>query len=432
MVSPVDLGSRLECPDVVGGQRAVQRCDLLGRSPFSDSETGLYRGYLTPAYIASQQAIAEWMREAGMSTRIDAVGNLIGRYDGRSNCPALIIGSHLDSVRDAGRYDGPLGIMLAIEAVAELNGASERLAFPIEIYAFGDEEGSRFPVAMLTSRAVAGVLNSDIAEPADAEGVPLLQALASYGSKTNSPVAPTLAAFGAARHQGAFAYLEAHIEQGPVLEVGELALGTVTGIAAQKRYSVFVAGRAGHAGTTTMALRRDALAAASEMVLAAEDLALRAGEDRVATVGVMHVAPGAANVIPGAVRFTVDVRAATDLDCANLADDILARFSAIASDRGVTFTAECLHELPASPCDPRLIDLMDQALAAEAVPSRQLLSGAGHDAMVMSALCPTAMLFIRCREGISHNPAESVEVADCELASRVMLRFIRQLESTRA
>ena len=247
---------------MVSGARAVERCDRLGLPPYSDSADGLYRAYLTPAYAASQQLVARWMAQAGMAVRIDAAGNLIGRYEGTGDGPPLIVGSHLDSVRDAGRYDGPLGIMLGIECVAALHDAGERLRFPIEIYAFGDEEGSRFPLAMLTSRAVAGTLDAQLTEPADADGVTLFQAMAAYGEAVGAAVPRDFDAYRQARHPGAFAYLEAHIEQGPVLEADGLALGTVTGIAAQRRFGIKVGGRAGHAGTTAMTLRRDALAAA--------------------------------------------------------------------------------------------------------------------------------------------------------------------------
>lgn len=413
---------------MVNGARAVERCDILGLSPYSDMAGGLFRGYLTPAYVASQRKVAAWMAEAGMRTRIDAAGNLIGRYEGASDGPALIIGSHLDSVRDGGRYDGPLGIMLGIECVAALHGAGRRLRFPIEIYAFGDEEGSRFPLAMLTSRAVAGVLPADVPDMVDADGISLYQALADYGAAIEAPAMTSVKAFANARHRSALAYFEAHIEQGPVLEAMGLPLGNVTGIAAQKRFAITVAGRAGHAGTTTMALRSDALTAAAEMVLAAERAARNGGESCVATVGMMTVAPGAANVIPGEVRLTLDVRAGDNAVCATLASEILADFGSIASARDVTLHIDSLHDLAASPCDADLMQMMDEALVAEGLPPHRLMSGAGHDAMIMSALCPTAMLFIRCQGGVSHNPAESVSAEDSEIAGRVMLRFIERLE----
>jgi allantoate deiminase len=405
---------------------------------------GLYRAYLTPAYGHAQVALAGWMEEAGMSVRRDAAANLIGRYEGAiPGAPALLIGSHLDSVRDGGRYDGPLGIMLGVEAVAALGAAGKRMPFPIEVIAFGDEEGSRFPAAMLTSRAVAGTLDAEALVLADGDGITLEDALSSVRvERSRDTLAPgistSLDANGvlenyleARRAPGStLAYLEAHIEQGPVLEAEGLAVGTVTGIAAQLRYQVVATGMAGHAGTSSMPLRRDALTGAAEMVLAVETIAREDASDLVATVGKMEVLPGAANVIPGEVRFTIDIRSG-DADRRNrAADAILETLANIAERRGLDFAADLIHDLPASPCDPALMDLMDAACADAGQPVRRLVSGAGHDAMVMAALCPTAMLFIRCGGGISHNPAETVTPEDADIALRVMLGFINRLGET--
>jgi allantoate deiminase len=405
-----------------GGARAVARCDALGVAPYSDSPDGLYRGYLTPAHEATLETLFGWMREAGMTPRIDPAVNLIGRYDGTDpSAPALLIGSHIDSVRDAGRYDGPLGIMLGIELVDTLHRAGERMRFPIEVIAFGDEEGSRFPAAMFTSRAVAGTLDPAALDVVDVEGITLAEAYARLGGDMGRY---TQAARPA---QSILAYLEAHIEQGPVLEAEGLALGTVTGIAAQLRLSVTVQGMAGHAGTTSMPLRRDALAGVAEMMLAIETIAREDASDLVATVGRIEAAPGAANVIPGEVRFTIDIRSGDAARRDRAADAIRARIAAIAEARGLAQATALVHDLPASPCDPRLMDLMDGALAAQGHEPKRLVSGAGHDAMVMAALCPTAMLFIRCRGGISHNPAEHVEPGDADAALRVMMDFVRKL-----
>jgi len=407
---------------MVGGARAVERCKALGRAPFSDMEGGLYRAWLTPAYRAAREQVSAWMVEAGMTPRVDAAANLIGRYAGTGDGPPLIIGSHLDSVRDAGFYDGPLGIMLGIEAVAALSAQGRRMPFPIEVMAFGDEEGSRFPAAMLTSKAVAGVL-SDVPEMADRDGVTLAEALAEFGSAPDRLME--------ARHPGALAYLEAHIEQGPVLEADGLALGVVTGIAAQLRFAVVMKGLAGHAGTSSMPLRRDALAGAAEMVLAIESIARADASDLVATVGRLEVLPGAANVIPGEVRLTIDVRSGDAARRDRAAEAILAALPAIADRRGLSLSVEQVHDLPASPCDPGLMDLLEAALVAQGHPARRLVSGAGHDAMILASLAPTAMLFIRCRDGISHNPAEDVTPADADAALAVMLGFITRLGDAR-
>ncbi len=447
-----------------GGARAVARCDELGIAPYSDLPDSLYRGYLTPAHRAALDRVGAWMVEAGMRVRIDPAANLIGRYEATApDAPALIIASHIDSVRDGGRYDGPLGIMLGIEAVAALQG--RRPPFAIEVVAFGDEEGSRFPAAMLTSRAVAGTLDASALDMADGRGVTVAEALAEMGLD----VAKYLTA--ARGRATALAYLEAHIEQGPLLEAEGLAVGTVTGIAAQLRYEVTVTGTAGHAGTTSMPLRRDALAGAAEMMLAVETIARSAASDLVATVGRIEASPGAANVIPGSVTFTLDVRAGDAARRDEAAADILEAIRVIAGKeafpsplfscvggspgsqttppvapgpppsrgnsarddvacRNLDVAITLIHDLPASPCDPALMDLLDDATTAARQPIRRLVSGAGHDAMVMAALCPTAMLFIRCRGGISHNPAEHVDPADAEIALAVMSGFIDRLGAT--
>jgi allantoate deiminase len=419
---------------------------MLGVAPYSDTAEGLYRGYLTPAHRATVDQVGRWMVEAGMTVALDHAANLVGRYPGTdADAPALVIGSHLDSVRDGGCYDGPLGVMLAIECVAALNAQGRRLPFPIEVYGFGDEEGSRFPAAMLTSRAVAGTLEADLLAIGDADGVPLASALrlfhADYASlcagltfDVDDRSALGIAAFDLARRPAGttLAYFEAHIEQGPVLEAEGLAVGTVTGIAAQLRYRVEVIGTAGHAGTCAMPLRRDALAGAAEMVLAVEAIACAAASDLVATVGTIEALPGAANVIAGHVRFTLDVRAGDAVRRDTAAEVMLERIHAIADVRGLDFAIERIHDLPASPCDPALMDLLDAATVAAGQPVRRLVSGAGHDAMVMAALCPTAMLFVRCKGGISHNPAEHVDPADAAIALRVMLGFIERLGAAHA
>ena len=405
---------------VTGGARAVARCDALAVQPFSDSAEGLTRTYLSPAYHAAQEQIATWMTEAGMTVRRDEATNLIGRYEGREpGARALVIGSHIDSVRNAGAYDGPLGVMLGIEAVAALAANDVRLPFAIEVYAFGDEEGSRFPAAMLTSRAVAGTLDPATLDVADRDGVRLGELV-------------DLAAYLSARREAGeiLGYLEAHIEQGPVLEAEGLALGTVTGIAAQLRFEIGLCGTAGHAGTTAMALRRDAVAGMAEMVLAAEEVATAGPADLVATVGVVEVPSGAANVIAGRSRFTLDVRAGNAAVRDRAAEDILRRFRAIAGRRDLGLSVRQVHDLPASPCDPALMDLLDAATAEAGYRPFRLVSGAGHDAMIMAALCPTAMLFLRCRGGVSHNPAEHVEPADAEAALEVMSGFIQHLGAT--
>ncbi|MCC4585705.1 allantoate amidohydrolase [Xanthomonas melonis] len=405
-----------------GGARAVARCDQLGVAPYSDTPTGLFRAWLSPAYRAAVAQVGEWMRQAGMQVRLDAAANLIGRYEAvRPDAPALLVGSHLDSVRDAGRYDGPLGILLGIECVAALQAQARRLPFAIEVVAFGDEEGSRFPASMFCSRAVAGTLDPGALALSDAAGIDVASALAQW----DLDIAQI---HHAARAPGSvLAYLETHIEQGPVLEAEDLPVGIVTAIAAQRRFALRFEGRAGHAGTTTMALRRDALSAAADALLAIERIARDGSNDLVATVGRLQVAPGAINVVPGRVDCTLDVRAGDDATRDAAVRDIAHALAGIGAARGVAVAIEPLQTLAASPCAPALIDRLEQAVAAHGIRPRRLVSGAGHDAMTMAALCPTAMLFVRCAGGISHHPDEHVDPADAEVALAVMRHFIEQL-----
>lgn len=400
------------------GFRAKARCDALGQAPFSDSDEVLYRPYLGPAHLRTVEQVAEWMREAGMTTRLDPAGNLIGKRG--EGARSLIIASHIDSVRDAGRYDGPLGVMLGIECVDALKGTD--LPFALEVYAFGDEEGSRFPASMLCSRAVCGQLDAAALDVADGHGVTLAEALARAGLDISS--------FLEAKRQPAelFGYLEAHIEQGPVLEAEGLALGTVTAIAAQRRYGVAVTGTAGHAGTNAMRLRKDALAAASEMVLAVETAGRGGPGDLVATVGRLRVEPDAPNVVPGRVVFSIDVRAGNEAVRDKAAKDCLSALDDIAQRRGVGLSYRVIHDLPASPCDPRFMDALDAATTGQA--PRRIVSGAGHDAMAFAGITPSAMLFIRCKDGVSHNPLESVTGEDCQVAFLTMVEFIKTIGRT--
>ncbi|MBB3797321.1 MULTISPECIES: allantoate amidohydrolase [Xanthomonas] len=416
------LSAQRRSPVHSSGARAVGRCDALGVPPYSDTPGGLFRAWLSPAHRAAVAQVGEWMRQAGMQVRLDAAANLIGRYEGaHADAPALLIGSHLDSVRDAGRYDGPLGILLGIECVAALHAQGRRLPFAIEVIAFGDEEGSRFPASMFCSRAVAGTLDPATLAVTDAAGTDVASALADW----DLDIAHLQ---HAARAPGSvLAYLETHIEQGPVLEAEGLPVGIVTAIAAQRRFALRFDGRAGHAGTTTMALRRDALSAAAEALLAIEGIARAGSDDLVATVGKLQVAPGATNVVPGRVDCTLDVRAGDDATRDAAVLEIERALARISKTRNIAIAIDPLQTLAASPCAPALMTRLQHAVAAQGVAPRQLVSGAGHDAMVMAALCPTAMLFVRCAGGISHHPDEHVAPADAELALAVMRHFIEHL-----
>jgi allantoate deiminase len=404
------------------GRRAVARCDWLGVAPYSLAEGYLFRPYLSDAHAHALEMIGGWMGEAGMTVTIDPIGNLLGRYEGATaDAPALLIGSHLDSVHDAGRYDGPLGVMLGIEAVQALHDAGRRLPFAIEVIGFGDEEGSRFPASMLSSRALSQGVDSAALDMVDDKGVTLRRALAEFG------LDPSRAGRARRAPGEVFAYLEAHIEQGPVLETEGLAVGVVTAIAAQLRIKATFKGVAGHAGTTPMRLRHDSLAAAAQAVLAVERVCRETGGDMVGTVGRIIPSTGAFNVIVGATEIGIDLRAGDKAVRDGAAARLRTVLEEIAAERGVTVEIAVVQDLPGCPCDSNLADLLGEAVKAVGQRDFRLLSGAGHDAMVLADLAPVSMLFIRCAGGISHNAAESVDPADCGVAVAAMGAFVDRL-----
>jgi allantoate deiminase len=396
--------------------RIMQRCDALARH--SELPGGLTRVFLSPEGRAAGEAVIAWMREAGMQAGFDAIGNAVGRYEGeRPGLPCLMLGSHLDTVRDAGRYDGMLGVVSAIECVHALHAARRRLPFALEIVGFGDEEGVRFGTTLLGSRAIAGTLDPAVLEATDAQGVPLRTAMESFG--LDPARIPTVR-----RKRGdVLAYAELHIEQGPVLEAEGLPVGVVTAINGFTRLQVRLRGEAGHAGTVPMGLRRDALAAAAECVLAVERVG-RGHPELVATVGRIEAKPGAINVIPGEVQFTVDVRAPQDALREDAVAAIRSRIERASEERAVASEIRMLQEFGVSACAEWLMAQLERAVAAEGVRVRRLPSGAGHDGMALKAIADIAMLFVRCKGGISHNPAESISTEDAGTGARVLYRFI--------
>jgi allantoate deiminase len=384
----------------------------------SDEPGRLTRLTWGPAWREAVGLVRGWMEEAGLLTRLDAVGNLVGRREGRrAGTPALLLGSHLDTVIDAGRFDGVLGVLLALAAVEELEVREKRPAFALEVVAFADEEGVRFPCALTGSRAMAGTLDPAVLGLTDRDGTTLAEALQACG------LDPEGLAACARRPGEILGFLEAHIEQGPVLEQEGVALGLVRAIAGATRLEVLVEGRVGHAGTVPMRLRRDALAGAAEMVLTVERLA-RGTEGLVATVGRLEVLPGAVNTIPGRVRFTIDLRSPEDRERTRALADLRSDLEAIARRRGLGLRLVPTHEAPAVACDPALLDALARARARHGLPDRRLVSGAGHDAMAIAAIAPVAMLFVRCRGGISHDPAEHAAPADIEAALAVLVETI--------
>jgi allantoate deiminase len=404
------------------GERPIARCNVLGAVPFSEDHEFLNRPYLTESHRKTLELVRMWMSAAGMSVRLDPLGNLIGCYEGtQPNAPALLIGSHIDTVRNAGRYDGALGVMLGIECVEALSKAGRRMPFAIEVIAFGDEEGSRFPASMLCSRGIVGGIGEDALALEDANGVSLSQALLDFG------LDPTDIAKAARKPGEVIAYIEAHIEQGPVLEANDLAIGVVTGIAAQLRLKARFVGEAGHAGTSPMGLRKDAIAAAAAGALAVEQICAAGAPDLRGTVGRFLPKTAAYNVIAGEVEMGIDLRASIRAVRDEAAEAIKARLAQIADARGVTLEFSVIQDLAATPCDSRLVRLMTDAVEAVGVAPFQLVSGAGHDAMAVSALAPVAMLFIRCERGVSHNADEAVAAPDVGLAAQALVEFVERL-----
>lgn len=396
--------------------RMLARLDELGR--ISESPDNLTRTTFTPEHRRANDMVLGWMREAGMQAWQDDVGNVVGRYDGKEGkAPALMLGSHLDTVRNAGKYDGMLGVVAAIACVDALHRDGRRLPFPIEVVGFSNEEGTRFGAAMTGSRAIAGTFDPALLQAKDKTGATYGEALAAFGLDADK-------ISGIRRAKGSIAaFMELHIEQGPVLEQQGLALGVVTAISGAKRLRVEITGLAGHAGTVPMGGRQDALAAAAEIVLFIEKRC-SGTPTLVGTVGMIEALPGAINVIPGAARFSIDIRAADDAVRDKAVADVLAEVKAICQRRNVTHGVTPLYDSRATPCDPRLMDTLEAAIKAEGERTMRLPSGAGHDAATLAPLCPVGMLFMRCTRGISHNPLEAVLAEDVEAATRVLFRFI--------
>lgn len=404
--------------------QVMARCDeLAGCSEESDRLT---RWYGTPALWDAQQRVAVWMAEAGRTVRRDPIGNLIGRYGGtRPDAKILLLGSHLDSVRDAGRYDGPLGVLAAIAVVARLHARGVHLPHPIEVVAFADEEGLRFHSLYLASRAFAGTLDPATLAATDADGVTVADAIRAFDGD------PRAISRRPRDARDLLAYCEVHIEQGPVLEAAGLPLGVVTAFAGQSKVALTFTGEAGHAGTLPMPRRRDALCAAAEFVLAAEAVA-RATPDLVATVGQLAVEPGAGNVVPGRARLNLDLRHPRDDVRDTTLIELRQRAGAIAADRRVALDWRVVQENPAVGCDLVLSAALARAVAAAGYEFRLLASGAGHDGVALSAITRVAMLFVRCAGGISHNPAESVTTEDVGAALAALDHFVREIASSDA
>jgi allantoate deiminase len=432
----------------------MERCDILGG--ISEEPDRLTRRYGTEEMRRANAAVAEWMRATGMQTRHDAIGNLIGRYEGSSpDAKTFLLGSHLDTVRDAGKYDGPLGVMVALACIERLHARGERLPFALEVYAFADEEGLRYHTAYLGSNVAVGAFDPAILTREDADSISLADAIRTFGGD------PDRLAKSAWRPDELLGYAEVHIEQGPVLEERGYPVGLVSAIQGQTRIAVTFTGEAGHAGTVPMWMRRDALPAAAELVLAAETLAkgpagangpyaygsmtlgsaIRADltgpalapayppyvDKFLATVGQLTVEPGASNVIPGRATLSLDVRHPDDKVRVKACESLERRAREIASRRGLRLDWRVAQETATVTCSKRLAKLLRRAIESQPAIAYTLPSGAGHDAAIMSRITEIAMLFVRCERGVSHSPAEAITLEDVATAIEVTERFLALL-----
>ncbi|AJC67419.1 allantoate amidohydrolase [Dickeya zeae EC1] len=398
-------------------RRVMTRCDQL--AAISETPDQLTRVYLSAQHMQANQQTGEWMRDAGMQVWQDSVGNICGRYEGSTpGAPALLMGSHLDTVRNAGRYDGMLGVLAAIETVSFLHQHGIRLPVALEVVGFGDEEGTRFDVTLLGSRGLTGTWPEGWLSRPDANGVTVSQALTQVG------LDPDAIAQAARPVTDILAYLELHIEQGPCLEQAGLALGVVTAINGARRLNCTFTGHAGHAGTVPMSQRQDALAAAASWMTQAEQMTRESDPYLVATFGTLQCLPGAANVIPGEVRLTLDIRGPDDTPLDALLQRLLTLAQDIAMQRGCTFDAQEYYRIAATRCDEMLQQRLSAAVMQVQGENLLLPSGAGHDAIAIAERWPVGMLFMRCKGGISHHPDEAVLTEDVALALQALLQTV--------
>jgi allantoate deiminase len=399
----------------------MERCAKLAQ--ITDEPGRITRGFLSPAMEQVNSLVASWMAEAGLTTELDVVGNLIGtRASGLQDAPVLVLGSHLDTVRDAGRYDGVLGVLLAVAAVERLGNT--RLPFDLEVVAFADEEGLRYGVPFLGSQALIGELDPRFLERRDDSEISMRDAIQSWGGDPDTIRCRY-------RDRKMLGYFEAHIEQGPWLEHQGLPLGVLEALCGSCWLRLCFSGRAGHAGTTPMDLRHDALTAAAELVLGAESLA-RCEDGLVATVGKLSPTPGAGNVIPGMVELSLDIRHRDSRRLAASVDQLLELCQDIAQRRGLSFEHEILHGQEGVEADPQLSQILTEAVEATGTSAGHLVLGAGHDALIMSRIMPMTMLLLRSPGGISHHPDEAVLPQDVGVALLAVNSFVQRLAELEA
>jgi allantoate deiminase len=397
-------------------RKVMRRADLLGK--ISDEPGRLTRLSWSPAMHRANDQVTRWMHEAGMTAREDPIGNLIGRWPSSNpKAKTFLIGSHLDTVRGAGKYDGVLGVLAGIACVERLRRERRKLPFHLEVVGFADEEGVHFQSAYLGSGAWTGSTTRADLQRKDEDDVTLAESIRRFGGD------PDRLSEVRRRREELLGYAEVHIEQGPVLESRRTAVGVVTHIVGITRARLTFRGVAGHAGTTPMDLRHDALCAAAEFVLAVEEFA-RERKGLVATIGELNVTAGAVNVIPGSVTLSLDVRHADDRRRGAACARLRQLAGKIGTRRGVRVDWQPRAETKAVACSSRLVGLLRRAAGRFQKRVPMLISGAGHDAAELARLTPVTMLFVRCKNGISHNPAESVQASDVAVAIETMNDFL--------
>ncbi|GAB3988644.1 allantoate amidohydrolase [Spirosoma daeguense] len=387
----------------------------------SDDTICLTRTYGSRAFLQGSQLVRQWMQEVGLQTRIDSIGNVRGRL----NCPfpeakTFVLASHIDTVINAGKFDGPLGIIVGLDLIAQLTQSGKSLPFHIELIAFSDEEGVRFHTTYLGSKVIAGSFEQTLLSRCDTSGNVLANVMTKMGC-----VATNLAT-DAIPKENWLGYLEIHIEQGPVLYERNVPIAVVSGIAGQKRIEITFEGVAGHAGTVPMNMRQDALCAASEFILAVEQLAT-SQPNLVATVGKLNVVNAASNVIPGVVSCSLDVRSNDNALLIHAYQALQDICESIGFQRSVQTNWNLIQETHPVACDTSLCELLSQSILESGYELIELVSGAGHDAVPISAVAPVSMLFVRCFEGISHNPLEAVDVSDIAATLQVGDDFMNRL-----
>jgi hydantoinase/carbamoylase family amidase len=400
--------------------RILQRINEL--ASISEQPGVITRTLGTDAFVQGRALVAQWMQEAGLQTRIDHIGNVRGRWAStKADAKTLVIASHIDTVINAGKFDGPLGVLMGLNLVEQLIQKNSTLPFHLELIAFCDEEGVRFHTTYLGSKVVAGQFDNNLLTKQDANGITLQQVIQAIGGNT------TLLQQDAIPAADWLGYFEIHIEQGPVLYERNIPVGIVTAIAGQKRIALTFTGEAGHAGTVPMHMRSDALCAASEFILEAERFAANPVHRVVATIGTLNITHAASNVIPGEVSCTLDLRSDDQAVLSTCFTRLEQLGRTICERRNIVFDWKPVQESDPVTCDAAMNHLLAYSVQQAGYEVINLVSGAGHDAVAVAPVAPVAMLFVRCFKGISHNPLEDVELKDIAAAVEVSASFIHSL-----